>query len=138
MRAASAGMWKGHKRKCPGAPATVRGMNGTSATTGQRLAGIEHLRQSIRDILTTPIGSRVMRRDYGSRLFQLVDSPMNRATLVQIYAATIEALARWEARIRVERVVAAAAQPGRVSLDIHGVYVPDGRAVVLVDIEVRP
>ncbi|MBF1237633.1 MAG: phage baseplate protein [Lautropia sp.] len=112
-------------------------MNGTSATTGQRLAGIEHLRQSIRDILTTPIGSRVMRRDYGSRLFQLVDSPMNRATLVQIYAATIEALARWEARIRVERVVAATAQPGRVSLDIHGVYVPDGRAVVLGDIEVR-
>ncbi|MDO5101489.1 MAG: GPW/gp25 family protein [Lautropia sp.] len=111
-------------------------MNGTDALTGRRAAGLDHLRQSIRDILTTPIGSRVMRRDYGSRLFQLVDAPMNRATLVQIYAATIEALARWEPRIRVERVVAAAAQPGRVSLDIHGVYVPEGRAVLLGGIEV--
>lgn len=111
-------------------------MNGTSATTGRRAAGLDHLRQSIRDILTTPIGSRVMRRDYGSRLFQLLDAPMNRATLVQIYAATIEALARWEPRIRVERVVAASAQPGRVSLDIHGVYVPEGRAVLLDGIEV--
>ena len=57
-------------------------MNGIRATTGQRLAGIEHLRRSIRCILTMPIGTRVMRRDYGSRLFQLVDAQMNRAMLV--------------------------------------------------------
>lgn len=112
-------------------------MNGISNQDGRRLAGIDHLRQSVRDILTTPIGSRVMRRDYGSRLFALIDAPMNRAALVQIYAATIEALARWEPRIRVERVAATDAQPGRVTLDIHGVYVPDGRAVMLDGIEVQ-
>lgn len=112
-------------------------MNGTSATTGQRLAGIEHLRQSIRDILTTPIGTRVMRRDYGSRIYQLLDAPMNRGTLMQLYAATIEALGRWEPRIRVERVRAASAAPGRVLLDIEGVYVPEGRPLLLDGIEVR-
>lgn len=112
-------------------------MNGISAITGQRLAGIEHLRQSVRDILTTPIGSRVMRRDYGSRLFSLIDAPMNRATLMQIYAASIEALGRWEPRIRVERVRAASAAPGRVLLDIEGVYVPEGRPILLDGIEVR-
>lgn len=112
-------------------------MNGTSATTGRHLAGIEHLRQSVRDILCTPIGSRVMRRDYGSRLFQLIDAPVNRATLMQIYAATIEALARWEPRIRVEQVRAATAAPGRLSLDISGTYVPDGRPLLLDGIEVR-
>jgi hypothetical protein len=41
--------------------------------TRKALEGIDHLKQSIIDILTTPIGSRVMRRDYGSRLFELVD-----------------------------------------------------------------
>ena len=112
-------------------------MNGTSATTGQRLAGIEHLRQSIRDILTTPIGTRVMRCDYGSRIYQLLDAPMNRGTLMQLYAATIEALGRWEPRIRVERVRAASAAPGRVLLDIEGVYVPEGRPLLLDGIEVR-
>ena len=51
-------------------------MNGINAHTGQALSGIDHLRQSIRDILTTRIGTRVMRRDYGSRLPTLVDNPM--------------------------------------------------------------
>ena len=31
--------------------------------TGRAVAGLEHLRQSVADILTTPVGSRVMRRD---------------------------------------------------------------------------
>lgn len=111
-------------------------MNGTSATTGQRLAGIEHLRQSIRDILTTPLGSRVMRRDYGSRIFELIDAPMNRATLLQIYAATVEALGRWEPRITVDRVQATAARPGAVTLDIEGTYRLSGQALLIEGIEV--
>ena len=112
-------------------------MDGISATTGKRLTGIDHLRQSIRDILTTPIGSRVMRRDYGSRLFELIDAPMNRSTLLDIYAATAEAIARWEPRFKLQRVVAASASPGHVVLDMTGEYLPDGRAVRLDGIEVR-
>ena len=112
-------------------------MNGISATTGQPLSGIDHLRQSIRDILTTPIGSRVMRRDYGSRLFELVDAPMNRSTLLDIYAAAAEAIARWEPRFKLQRVVASSASPGHVVLDMTGEYLPDGRAVRLDGIEVR-
>lgn len=111
-------------------------MNGTSAATGKSLGGIDHLRQSIRDILTTPIGSRVMRRDYGSRLFELVDAPMNRSTLLDIYAATAEAIARWEPRFRLQRVVAAAAAPGHITLDMTGEYLPDGQVITLDGIEV--
>lgn len=112
-------------------------MNGTSSTTGRRLGGIDHLRQSVRDILATPLGSRVMRRDYGSRLFALIDAPMNRGTLVQIYAAVIEALQRWESRIVVERVTASRAAPGSITLDIRGTYLPEGRPILLDGIEVR-
>jgi phage baseplate assembly protein W len=86
-------------------------MRGTDAKTGKTLSGVAHLRQSIRDILTTPLGSRVMRRDYGSRLFDLVDNPLNDQTLVEIFAATAEALMRWEPRLKVLRVQAYAARP---------------------------
>lgn len=106
-------------------------MIGMDAETGKALGGVEHLRQSIRDILTTPLGTRVMREDYGSRLFKLVDAPMNRATLLDIYAATVEAIARWEPRFKVSKVQAATAAPGAVTLDITGEYLPDGSKVTL-------
>lgn len=48
-------------------------MIGMNAKTGKALGGVEHLKQSIRDIVTTPLGSRVMRRDYGCGLYELVD-----------------------------------------------------------------
>lgn len=102
-----------------------------NATTGERMGGLDHLRQSIRDILTTPIGSRVMRREYGSRLFQLIDAPMNRSTLLDLYAATAEALDRWEPRMKVESVQAVSAEPGRVELTVTGTYLPDGQLITL-------
>lgn len=112
-------------------------MNGMNAITGKAMSGIEHLRQSVNDILATPLGSRVMRRDYGSRLPFLVDAPMNRATLLQIYMATAEALHRWEPRIRVRRVSASAADEGRVELNIAGEYLPDGKRISLEGIVVK-
>lgn len=111
-------------------------MNGIDANTGKRLAGLDHLRQSIRDILTTPIGSRVMRRDYGSRLYQLVDAPLNRATILDLYAATAEALATWEPRIDVQEVRAAEASAGKVTISLRGIYRPTGEAVTMDGIEV--
>ena len=50
-------------------------MNGVNCRTGKRLSGAAHLRQSVSDILNTPVGSRVLVRDYGSDLFELLDSP---------------------------------------------------------------
>jgi phage baseplate assembly protein W len=46
--------------------------------TGLSLSEAEHIRQSVRDILVTPIGSRVMRRDYGSLLAAMIDRPQSR------------------------------------------------------------
>ena len=106
-------------------------MDGINAADGKRLGGIDHLRQSIRDILTTPLGTRVMRRDYGSRLFQLVDAPLNRGTLLQLYAATVQAIRKWEPRFRVTRVRAEQPEPGRVVLTLTGDYLPDGKAVTV-------
>ena len=41
--------------------------------TGAAISTVEHIGQSIRDILTTRLGTRVMRREYGSLLPELVD-----------------------------------------------------------------
>jgi phage baseplate assembly protein W len=80
-------------------------MNGVNSRTGKRLSGVAHLRQSVSDILTTPIGSRVLVRDYGSDLFSLVDNPRDDLARLQIIAASATALARWEPRLKVTRVL---------------------------------
>ena len=72
--------------------------------TGASLTLVEHITQSVADVLTTRIGTRVMRREYGSLLPELVDQPFNDATRLRVYAATAMALMRWEPRIRLSRV----------------------------------
>jgi phage baseplate assembly protein W len=79
-------------------------MRGMDRTTGKPIDGNAHLAQSVGDILTTPIGQRVMLRDYGSLLFELVDQPLNGATRLLAFAATAMALRRWEPRLRLRRV----------------------------------
>ena len=79
-------------------------MIGMSAGTGRTVSDRTHLAQSIADILTTPLGSRCMRREYGSQLVDLIDWPLNNATKLQAFAATAMALMRWEPRIRISRV----------------------------------
>ncbi len=63
------------------------------------LNDMEHLKQSVRDILTTPLASRVMRREYGSLVPDLIDEPMNNTTRLQCMSAAVIALTRWEPRI---------------------------------------
>jgi phage baseplate assembly protein W len=95
-------------------------MSGLSASTARLLPEEQHLAQSINDILSTPLGSRVMRRDYGSDLPRLIDAPLNGETLVDLYAATAEAIDRWEPRFDLRRVEVADAVAGKLSLTLTG------------------
>lgn len=106
-------------------------MRGTHVATGKPVSGVEHLRQSVADILSTPIGSRVMRRDYGSNIPALVDQPDNTATQVRVYAAAATALMRWEPRLRLQKLRASRNRAGQLVLDVQGQYLVDGRAVTL-------
>lgn len=78
--------------------------SGMSAHTGKAITDIDHITQSIRDIITTPIGSRVMRRAYGSELIDLIDQPQNGATRLRMMAAIVHALTLWEPRIRITAI----------------------------------
>lgn len=100
-------------------------MPGMNDHNGTAIDGMAHIHQSVADILTTPIGTRVMRRDYGSLIPELIDQPLTDANFLRLYAATVIAITRWEPRIRVERVRhhLNTGQPGRAELTIDALTV---------------
>ena len=100
---------------------------GINRADGRILSDFEHVRQSVGVVLTTPIGSRVMRREFGSELFDLIDRPMTARVILAVYAAAVMAIARWEPRYAVTgvRVLDASAE-GRLSLEFNGTYFPRG------------
>jgi phage baseplate assembly protein W len=112
-------------------------MKGINSSNGYPIRQVEHLKQSIKDILTTPIGSRVMRRDYGSRLYELVDAPLNDQTRLQIYAATAEALALWEPRFRLIKVSVESASQALVVLQLTGEYLSNGETISLDGVQIK-
>ena len=95
-------------------------MLGINAHTGQPLAGLDHLRQSIADILSTPLNTRVMRRDYGSVIPELIDQPLNQTTLLRLYAATAAAVMRWEPRFQISRINLAFNAPAGATVEVAG------------------
>lgn len=108
---------------------TLDDYRGLSADTGGVVAGDAHLRQSLRDLLTTPIGTRVMRRDYGSRIPELIDAPMNAGVLADLVATTAEAIRKFEPRIVLKRVVVRSIEAGRLTIDLF--VAVNGRALKL-------
>ena len=107
-------------------------MTGMSRVTGSSLEERAHISQSIADILTTPLGSRVMRREYGSLLPDLIDQPTNSGLVVRLYAAVIAALMRWEPRINITRMqLTLGSTPGAAILDIYATLVSSGTALAL-------
>ncbi|MBB5576381.1 MULTISPECIES: GPW/gp25 family protein [Rhizobium] len=100
---------------------------GVSAASGKQLSNWGHVEQSIRKILTTPKGSRVMRRTFGSDLLDLIDAKMTRRTILAVYAAAATAILEWEPRYRMTagRVTRADAD-GSIMLEIFGTYYPRG------------
>ncbi len=89
------------------------------ASTGRAIGQAAHIGQSIADILTTPIGSRLMRRLYGSYLPALVDQPATPANILRLKAATAQAIIKWEPRTRVSRIGVAVTAAGNVEISIE-------------------
>ena len=100
---------------------------GVNAATGKPLSDWDHVTQSIRKILTTPIGARVMRREFGSDLPDLIDAKMTQKNILAVYSAAASAIARWEPRFRMRSASVTRAEPtGHLALNIYGSYYPRG------------
>lgn len=101
-------------------------------STGLTVTDLEHLQQSVADILTTPIGSRLMRRDYGCDQFSLIDQPLNGALALQAKAVIVIALLRWEPRINLTRIAMELGdEPGQAFVDLEGYSTVTNTAVSL-------
>lgn len=70
------------------------------------IQGEDNVAQSIRMILSTALGERQMRFDFGSSLPQLIFQPITSSTLVEIEESARQALRDWERRIAVRTVTA--------------------------------
>lgn len=68
------------------------------------IEGAEDLDHSIRVILLTAPGERLMRPQFGCRIWDLLFEPVNANLVGLISHAVREALAQWEPRIEVEDV----------------------------------
>lgn len=102
---------------------------GMNARTGRSLTDIEHIWQSCRDILTTLVGTRIERREYGSLLPELIDHPHNKPNNLRLMAATVNALAKWEPRIAIRRVnIYLGTQHGETVIDMDSVRIDGPQA----------
>jgi phage baseplate assembly protein W len=89
--------------------------------TGLSISEADHIRQSVRDILVTPVGSRVMRREYGSLLSALIDQPQTPALRLQIMAACYSAIQKWEPRVSLSTITFERGEDdGALYVDITG------------------
>jgi len=89
----------------------------------------EKIRQSIRIILETARGERVMRPDFGCGIHDYVFATLNAATINTIREAVREALILWEPRIEVLRVA--------LAVDRGGSDFSQGVLAIAIDYRVR-
>ena len=104
---------------------------GMSRNDGQTIADTDHLRQSVRDILLTPQGSRLARREYGSLLSALIDQPQTPALELQIKVACYMAVLKWEPRVPLSSVTTERSFDGRMTVTLTGQHNDTGQPLSL-------
>lgn len=104
---------------------------GMNRNTGRAITDAEHISQSVGDILRTPVGSRVMRRDYGSLLSALIDQPQSPALELQIRVACYMAILKWEPRITLTSITTERQFDGKMIVNLTGQLKDTGESLSL-------
>jgi uncharacterized protein len=85
-------------------------------------SGPEDLDCSVRVVLSTAPGERVMRPLFGCRIWELLFEPVNANTIGLMSQAVREALAQWEPRAHVETVEVVPDRDDSALVRIHVTY----------------
>jgi uncharacterized protein len=105
-------------------------MAGIDRRTGRRIGNLESALQSIEVILTTRIGERVMRREFGAGIAELLGRLMTPQLFVAFQNLVATAIDLWEPRIKVRRVIVEGSiedlRLGRAGFRIEVDYRPRG------------
>jgi len=108
-----------------------------SRSNGKDITEFRHLLQSIVDLLTTPIGTRVDDPNYGSSLNLLLDRPFNASWRAKATYYTVTALSSYEPRLQVTRMSfkMADSKNGKIHLDLYATYRLGGAALKFQNME---
>lgn len=94
----------------------------------QILYDVDVIAQSIRTILSTIPGERVMNPEFGSNLYNLLFEPMDEYTLEEIQDTIMTSITRWENRVSVDLVhVFPNEDRNFYDINIHITIVPTGQ-----------
>ncbi len=104
---------------------------GMNRNTGRAITDADHISQSVGDILRTPVGSRVMRRDYGSLLSAMIDQPQTPALELQIKVACYMAILKWEPRITLTTITTERQFDGKMIVNLTGQLKDTGESLSL-------
>lgn len=99
-------------------PFTVDSQGGLALTNG-----VDDLDSSMRIVLSTAPGERVMRSQFGCKIWDLLFEPVNRDTIGLMIRAVREALDLWEPRAQVETVDVVPDPQDSSRVDIHVRYI---------------
>lgn len=94
---------------------------GVDPATG-RIAMSEHeqdIKESIRIILATAPGERLMRPDFGCGIHDLIFSTISRATIGLFESRVREAIIKWEARVEIVRLEVSVEEASNGKLEIE-------------------
>jgi phage baseplate assembly protein W len=69
----------------------------------KKSSGADNIMASIKRILTTRLGERVMMPDYGSNIWRYLFEPIDAITKDQIKVAVVDAIRKWEPRIELTK-----------------------------------
>ena len=110
---------------------------GTDRATGALIEGVPYLRQRLEDVINTPIGSLVGRRDFGSRMFELLDRTVNESFHMDAYILLAEAInnpANGLDDFRLQNMQLTQPTNAQVSIAVTGLLLIDGKVMnVTVD-----
>ena len=82
------------------------------------VGGVEDIDRSLRAIVSTAPGERVMRPNFGCRIWDLLFAPVDENATGLMAHAVRDAVAQWEPRVELEDVSVTAGAPGVVHIDI--------------------
>ena len=95
-------------------------MTGINRETGQMLNDTEHLSERIKDLLTTPVGTRSHRRTYGCDIYKYIDAPITEGVIADIIAEVADAINKWEPEFGLSKVNVINLAPGVLELEVIG------------------
>ena len=112
-------------------------MQGMDEKTGKFLSDVEYLKQSIKTIITTRIRARVMRRNFGSNVFNRIDKPINGELIAEIYSDIVEALFTFEPNFSLTKVSVNSIEEEKLYLDLEGEMLENGQIIKLERMEIK-